>query len=124
MSYLPAKRKRPKAENRPQRVFQTHRAFVRRHQCSIKGCDCGPIEFAHLRTAANSGMGYKPSDIFGISLCRDHHKRAHDVGHDTMARENGTTLEALFKIAAEFTKRSPDKALREALALVDAGELA
>jgi hypothetical protein len=32
-----------------------------------------------------------------------------------MARENVTTLEALFKIAAEFARRSPDKALRDSL---------
>lgn len=119
MSYLPPKRKRPKAE-RMQRVFPTHRAFVRRHQCAIKGCQGCPVEFAHLRTAANSGTGYKPSDAFGIPLCREHHRRAHDIGHDTMARENGTTLEALFKMAAEFARQTTDKALRESLALVTA----
>jgi hypothetical protein len=66
---LPPRKKRQKAE-RPQRIFPQHRAFVRRHQCSIKDCTGQPIEFAHLRTAANSGIGCKPSDHFGISLCQ------------------------------------------------------
>lgn len=99
----------------PRRIFQTHRAFVRRHACSIRGCEAGPIEFAHLRTAANSGTGLKPADWHGISLCQEHHKRGHDAGHDTMARENGMTLEQLHAIAAEFARRTPDRAMRESL---------
>lgn len=114
---LPPRRKpqRSGIQRAPERVFQTHRAFVRRHACSIKGCEDGPIEFAHLRTAANSGTGLKPADWHGISLCRSHHRRGHDVGHDTMARENGMTLEQLHKIAAEFASRTTDRTMREAM---------
>jgi hypothetical protein len=114
---LPAKRKRERSgiERAPQRIFATHRQFVKRHACSIRGCEQTPIEFAHLRTAANSGMGLKPPDSEGISLCRAHHARAHQIGHDTMARENGMTLDQLHKIAAEFAARTPDRALREML---------
>lgn len=113
---LPARRKRPKmgVQKAPQRVFQTHRQFVRRHRCSIKGCEDGPIEFAHLRTAANSGMGLKPPDWEGISLCRSHHRRGHDIGHDAMARENGMTLDQLRQIAKDFARATTDRALKEA----------
>lgn len=122
---LPRRRKSSKMGLREavRRVFPSHRSWVRKHACSIKGCEASPIEFAHLRTAANSGTGLKPSDAFGLSLCREHHRRGHDIGHDAMARENGMTLDELHKIAAEFTKRTTDKALREALKLVDAEAL-
>lgn len=123
---LPPRRKplRSGIERAPRRVFQTHRAFVRRHACSIRGCDDGPIEFAHLRTAANSGMGLKPPDWEAISLCRMHHHRGHDGGHDTMARENGMTLEQLHKLAEEFALRSPDKSMRETMRLAQSEEVA
>jgi hypothetical protein len=60
-------------------------------------------------------MGLKPRDDAGISLCRAHHRRAHEVGHETMAWENKMTLGDLFRIAAEFARRTPDRALRETL---------
>ena len=114
---LPRKIKREKMGVREQErlVYPTHRAFVKRHGCSCPGCDRQPIDFAHLRTAANSGAGRKPKDSFGISLCRYHHTRAHSIGHDAVARENGTTLEAWFNLATEFATRTTDRALREAL---------
>ncbi|HZT90357.1 MAG TPA: hypothetical protein VFA12_20620 [Stellaceae bacterium] len=116
---LPRRRKRLGSgiERGPRRVYPTHRAFVRGHHCSIRGCQGGPIEFAHLRTAANSGMGLKPTDAFGISLCRAHHRQGHERGHETLAAENGMTLEQLHAIAAEFARRTPDKALRAAMRL-------
>ena len=122
---LPPRRKRQRSgiEREPPRSFPAHRAWVRKHACSIKGCQGGPIEFAHLRTAANSGTGLKPSDLNGLSLCRTHHRIGHEIGHDAMARENGMTLEQLHKIAFEFARRSPDRKLREALRLVTAEEL-
>lgn len=122
MSILPAKRKAPRrVADSNERVFQTHRAFVRGHDCSVLGCKAGPIEFAHLRTAANSGMGLKPPDWFGVSLCQDHHRRAHDAGHETMARENGMTLDRLFQIAAEFARQTTDKHMKEAMSAAGVG---
>ena len=114
---LPRKTKKLKMGVREQErlVYPTHRAFVKRHSCSCSGCDRQPIDFAHLRTAANSGIGRKPKDSFGISLCRYHHDRAHSIGHDAVARENGTTLEEWFKLADEFSRLTTDRALREAL---------
>ena len=117
---LPPRRKpkRSGIKRATDRVFPAHRAWVRRHGCSIVGCQDGPIEFAHLRTSANSGAGLKPSDLNGISLCQGHHRRAHNIGHDSMARENGMTLDQLHKIAFEFARRSPDKKLRETFRLL------
>ena len=97
-----------------QRTFPVHQQFVRRHGCAVPGCKDGPIEFAHLRTAANSGIGIKPPDWYGISLCRAHHRRAHDIGHDAMARENGITLDFLYEMAKKFSRLTTDKDLREA----------
>lgn len=107
---LPPKRHKPHTKLG---LFEAHRKFVRSHQCSIPGCLGSPIEFAHLRTAANSGMGKKPADFYGISLCARHHRLAHERGHAMMAKEGGTTLETLFAVAREFAERSPDKALRQ-----------
>lgn len=50
----PRKRKREKVKPN-ERVFQTHRAFVKRHNCAIPLCNNRDIEFAHLRTSANAG---------------------------------------------------------------------
>ena len=66
----------------------------------------------HLRSAANSGMGLKPSSSFGVSGCRAHHHEAHVIGHDSFARKYGIDLWAL---AAEFVRLSPDTAMKEAL---------
>ena len=121
---LPPKRRRPRfgIGRVPRRIWPRHRAFVKRHACSIRGCRGAPIEFAHLRTAANSGKDIKPHDWHGISLCREHHRRAHAVGHDTLAQENGMTFEMLVAIAAEFARRSPDKTMREAMREMHAAE--
>lgn len=110
---LPPKRERKSVHKAG--LYQAHRKWVRSHCCSIPGCFGGPIEFAHLRTAANSGMGMKPPDWYGISLCERHHRIAHNLGHETMARACGMTLEALFDIAREFAQKSPDMAMRAAM---------
>ncbi len=109
----PRRRTKPKRDSN--RVFPAHRRFVKGHHCCIPGCRLTPIEFAHLRTAANSGTALKPPDWFGIPLCQWHHARAHAIGHDTMARENGVDLEYLFKTAAWLAARTPDKKMRLAM---------
>lgn len=109
---LPPKRHKPHAKLG---LFEAHRKFVRSHQCSIPGCLGSPIEFAHMRNAANSGMGKKPADWFGISLCARHHRLAHEKGHATMAKAEGLSLEKLFDLAAEFAAKSPDRAMKEAM---------
>jgi hypothetical protein len=118
MAFLrPKKLKRAKMGVRPpaRLVFSVHRAYVKRHACALCGYSGPEIEFMHLRTAANSGTGIKPGDQFGIPGCRDCHRDCHQRGHDTVAREHGTTLEKLFALAAHFAKTTTDKALIEAL---------
>ena len=65
-------------------------------------------------------MSQKPHDIFGVSLCRNHHAEQHLLGVDAFDRKYGTDLRAL---AAEFARRSPDGDMRAALKLVQAQSL-
>jgi len=36
-------------------------------------CEVTIVDFAHLRSCATAGMSQKPHDVFGVSLCRNHH---------------------------------------------------
>lgn len=109
MSYLPAKRKRPRSgiERAPRRVFPTHRAFVKRHDCCVPGCKQSPIDFAHAKSRGAGGH-----DCQGVSLCHEHHMEQHDCGIETFQTRYGIDL---FAMAAEFARQTTDRALREAL---------
>jgi len=110
----PTRLKRPKMGVRDvvRLVWTKHQAFVRRHACSVPGCTNRPIEFAHVRNAANSGASIKPHDAFGIPLCSGHHEEAHR-GEKTFCRKYGIDP---YKIAAWFLRNSPDLAMRESFA--------
>ena len=72
MRRLPPRRERPRLNLREplQREWPRHRRFVRSFGCSVPLCTTNtPIEFAHLRSAANAGTALKPHDAFGVSLC-------------------------------------------------------
>lgn len=114
MSALPAKRKPMKSgiERVPKREWPRHRAFIHRHQCSVPGCQAGPIECAHIRTAANSGKGIKPHDWFTVSLCDAHHAEAHE-GEKSFERKYSINL---MEIAEAFAKASPDIKMKAAKA--------
>lgn len=99
-------------ERAPGRVWPRHERYVRGHQCSVPGCDQGPIEFAHIRTAANSGTGIKPPSWFGVSLCSEHHHAAHQHGHKTLEKKYNINLLA---IAAEFAANSPDGVMKDVM---------
>jgi hypothetical protein len=90
-------------------VFPVHEAFVRSQGCCVPGCWCGPVEFAHQRTAANSGKSDKPHAAYGIPLCRDHHVEQHR-GVLTFGRKYHIDL---WRIAAGLVSRSPDGKMRE-----------
>jgi hypothetical protein len=47
---------------------QAHRDFVRGHACSNCGSTSG-VQFAHVRMGSGAGMGQKPDDFCGVSLC-------------------------------------------------------
>jgi hypothetical protein len=125
---LPPKRERPRMNLRAplQRDWPRHRRFVRSFGCSVPLCENDtPMEFAHLRSAANAGTGVKPHDAFGVSLCgadplrsiEGHHAEYHRIGHQSFERKYRIDLRA---IAAEFVRASPDWEMRASARPVDA----
>jgi Putative HNHc nuclease len=113
---LPDRLRRPKLGVRPrlQKVWPRHRRWVRVHGCSVPGCHARAVDFAHLRSAANAGIGVRPH-IFGVSLCRTHHHEQHHIGAEAFGDKYHIDLWAL---VAEFARRSPDWQMRASLRLV------
>jgi hypothetical protein len=88
----------------------------------VAGCEREPIEVSHIRSAANAGTGVKPHDQYAVPMCGgigpdSHHSEYHRIGHASFSRNYGLDLWA---IAAEFTRRSPDTAMKEAIRMSDA----
>ena len=81
-----------------------HRAWVRKHCCSVRGCRGLPIECAHVRNGTDGGLGLKPSDKWTISLCRSHHLEQHELGEPAFEARYELNLRHLAK---EFAQRSP-----------------
>jgi hypothetical protein len=85
------------------RSCAAHRAWVRRHRCSVPGCRQLPIECAHVRRGTDGGAGLKPSDKWCISLCRSHHLEQHELGERAFEAKYDIELREL---AREFARRS------------------
>jgi len=94
------------------RACPQHRAWVRRHQCSVLGCKRTPIECAHVRSGTNGGIALKPSDRWCISLCTLHHAEQHRIGELAFATRHDLDLAAL---AARFALCSPHRHKLDAL---------
>ncbi len=112
----PRRVKRPKMGVRIQidKIFMRHRKWVKGFGCSVPGCKCTDIEFAHIRNAANSGKGNKPHDSFGRPLCGAlHHVEEHKIGADSFDRKHAIDRYAQ---AAWFLRNTPDRALRDSFA--------
>ncbi len=103
-------RRIPKEPKRSSRWRSTaHRDFVRGHAC----CNCGStinIQFAHVRMGSGAGIGQKPDDWRGVSLCFLGHNGDQ---HTTMgepafwaayARRTGQTV---LELIDEFCRASP-----------------
>ena len=103
MLRLPAKLKDPRRD-KGDRSCPAHRAWVRRHRCSVPGCEKLPIECAHVRQGTDGGMALKPSDRWVISLCRHHHMEQHRIGETRFAERYGVEL---VELALEFARCSP-----------------
>lgn len=108
-------RRIPKREKRASRwKSQKHRDFVRGHACSFCG-SMTAVEFAHIREGSGAGMGQKPDDWFGVSLCAECHRTGpraqHIIGEDTFwaeyRKQHGQTRDQLI---AEFVRASPCRA--------------
>lgn len=103
---FPARIERPRRPCDP-RSCPAHRAWVRRHHCSVPGCFQTPIECAHVRTGTDGGVSLKPSDRWTISLCHAHHAEQHRIGERAFERRHGLDLRA---VAEAFARRSPHRA--------------
>lgn len=114
MTRLPQKRPRVRSGilREPDRKYPRHERWVRSHACSIAGCENGPIEFAHVRSAANAGMGLKPNSSYGISLCTTHHREQHNIGVDTFQRIYNIDL---WTLAEKFATLSPDLEMKASI---------
>ncbi len=105
----------PRRPTKRREGADVHRKWLRGFVCICENDDgnCDqypPIEFAHCRTAANSGMGKIPSAIWLVPLCRLHHRQQHQ-GQLTFECIHGFSIGDK---ALEFALRSPDKQIREA----------
>mgnify|MGYP001014331149 CR=1 FL=1 len=101
---LPERIRHVRTAPQQQRSSPAHRAWVRRHHCSVPGCQLLPIECAHVRTGSDGGTGLKPSDRYTISLCREHHAEQHRIGEAAFEARYAIDLLA---IAEVFAKLSP-----------------
>lgn len=100
-SFVP---KSPK--QRSSRSCPGHRAWVRKHHCSVPGCKRLPIECAHVRNGTDGGTGIKPSDKWTISLCKQHHVEQHSMGERAFEERYEINL---CELAKEFLSRSPHR---------------
>lgn len=100
---LPRLRPKPRREAK-NRNCAGHRAWVRRHGCSVRSCNRGPVHCAHVRMGTDGGVGMKPSDRWTISLCDLHHREQHNIGETAFQAKYDLDLLALAK---EFAVRSP-----------------
>lgn len=97
---------------REQRKFPRHYAYVKTFPCAVRGCPNRPSDFAHLRSAANSGMGLKPADYYGVPLCRRHHMEQHRVGQRAFEKQYMVNL---WQLAEWLATKTPDAKMREYL---------
>lgn len=110
----------PRIPKKPKRATRwkstAHRDFVRGHAC----CKCGSmtaVEFAHVRMGSGAGMGQKPDDWRGVSLCHDCHtgggQAQHNVGEQSFWR--GVDVEGLIRafIQESPRRRQIEDAMRE-----------
>lgn len=106
MLSLPQRRRHNSQRAGSTRSFPGHRAWVRGHGCSVRGCESDSIECAHVRGGTDGAAGLKPSDFWTVSLCTEHHAEQHRLGERSFARRYGLDLLVL---AREFARRSPHR---------------
>jgi len=91
---------------RERRVWPKHRKFIEAQRCIVSRVDCaGDVVAAHVRSAANAGVGLKPHDHFTVPLCAMCHALQHQIGQSEFERRFGVNL---METARMFAERSPD----------------
>ena len=114
---LPKKRERQRSgiARAPQREWPRHRKHIRTLECSVPGCELqrfAVIECAHVRHETDGGTAIKPADWWTLPLCAVHHRQQHEIGEPAFERKYAIDLKAL---ALALSRRSPDKAMIEAM---------
>ena len=98
----------PRIPKKPKRASrwrsQAHLTFVRRHFCSIKGCQGLPIEAAHVRNGSGAGLAQKPDDWRAVSLCKMHHAMQHSDGEKSFWKDRD-----IERLIDAFIKASPKR---------------
>ena len=101
--------KKPRLENK------AHLDFVRGLPCAVCGNNI-QTEAAHLRAGdllygkRNTGRGEKPSDIWVLPLCGEHHREQHDQNESEFWRRHGINP---FVLALSLTACSGDQETAE-----------
>ena len=99
----------PKKPRRSSRVrCEAHLRWIRKHACSVPGCDGIPIQAAHVRSSRDGGLGQKPGDQWTISLCARHHREQHQRGEHMFEEKHGIDM---YSLAEEFANH-PDSPWR------------
>ena len=80
--FIPRKRPKPMKKAYAERQVPGFRRWVKKLQCSVRGCPRVDIDPAHVRVdlpadALKGGTSLKPHDAWIIPLCRDHHNEQH-----------------------------------------------
>ena len=93
---------RPYQKKKPWRS-NAYLIYIRQQSCII--CQHPETDAHHVRIQSNAGTGIKPSDFYGVPLCRLHHLESHHYGRNTFFERHGVDIfEELFKIVAGFLK--------------------
>lgn len=96
-----------------------HRRYIKTFLCLLwarKECDeRAKADCAHIHAAGNVAVSLKPGDEYLVPLCRRHHTEQHNIGQPEFERRYAAELEGmtLAQKALEFSRASPDRAIRE-----------
>jgi hypothetical protein len=81
-----------------------HLTWIRSHSCCIDGCTRRPVTAHHVRVGTNGGAGMKPSDLWCVPLCNQHHAEHHRIGWQTFEAKYDIDLRYL---ASHLAATSP-----------------
>jgi hypothetical protein len=86
------------SQRQPRVVDEDHKGFISKLGCVI--CGTRPVEVAHIRYSSalyrkeNPGAGAKPSDLWVLPLCPEHHRLGKGAQHHGNEREWWDRLQA------------------------------